>query len=179
MKKPMEEPPLLRHKWVAMVIPLIMLILLVAVYLLISNKFKQEQPKPKTNTQVEDFKKYLLVENKIKEFPQGNKEVAQNSIITLPPTQIVQTENRCKFSEAIERWRPLVSQYDWNVDEALLVISRESGGNEMAVSSTEDYGLFQLHQNPIFDPAENIKAAYYEYYLKRGWRPWYSVPELW
>ncbi len=81
----------------------------------------------------------------------------------------------------VEQWRPLVAKYPWPVDQAMLVLSRESHGNPNAVSKTDDYGLFQIHHGletygpKIFDPAFNVDLAYNQYYKTRGWRPWYSV----
>ncbi len=81
----------------------------------------------------------------------------------------------------VEQWRPLVAKYPWPVDQAMLVLSRESHGNPNAVSKTDDYGLFQIHHGledygqKIFDPEFNVWLAYNQYYKPRGWRPWYSV----
>lgn len=48
-------------------------------------------------------------------------------------------------TERVERWRDLVSEYDWNVDTALLVIACESEGNPLAQNPRSDAkGLWQL-----------------------------------
>jgi hypothetical protein len=56
----------------------------------------------------------------------------------------------------------------------------ESGGNPTCVSSTNDYGVFQIHNglqsfgSQIFDPEQNIRIAYQHYFVTRGWSPWSS-----
>lgn len=81
----------------------------------------------------------------------------------------------------VEQWRPIVAKYPWPVDQAMLVLARESGGNPRAVSKTDDHGLFQIHGGlatygeKIYDPEFNVALAYNNYYKTRGWRPWYSV----
>lgn len=65
----------------------------------------------------------------------------------------------------------LFRQYDWSVSTAEAICQAESGGNPTAVSSTNDYGLMQLHNLAIFDPAENIAVAYQKY-LMQGWSAW-------
>lgn len=80
----------------------------------------------------------------------------------------------------VEQWRPIVAKYPWPVDQAMLVMARESGGNPRAVSATDDHGLFQIHSGlanygqAIYDPETNVKIAY-GMYASRGWRPWYAV----
>ena len=80
-----------------------------------------------------------------------------------------------------EQWRPLIAKYPWPVDQAMLTMSRESGGNPRAISATDDHGLFQIHGGyakygeKIYDPEFNISLAYNHYYKDRGWTPWYAV----
>lgn len=64
-------------------------------------------------------------------------------------------------------------QYNWNVDVAMAICQAESAGNVYAVSSTDDYGLMQLHDEEIFNPYDNIAAAYQKY-LVQGWEAWTS-----
>jgi len=71
-----------------------------------------------------------------------------------------------------EIYRPLVAKYGWNVKVAMAVMYAESGCNPNAVSSTNDYGLFQLHGIPIYDPAKNVEYAYHNKYMKGGWSHW-------
>ena len=77
-----------------------------------------------------------------------------------------------------EAYRPLLAQYAWNVSVAMDVMRRESGCNPNAVSPTNDHGLFQIHAEPIYDPAANVARAWQKY-AARGWRPWYCCPEYW
>jgi len=52
---------------------------------------------------------------------------------------------RIAATEQVQRWRELVSQYDWNVDLALRVIACESEGNPLAQNPHSDArGLWQL-----------------------------------
>ncbi|MEK7447837.1 MAG: transglycosylase SLT domain-containing protein [Patescibacteria group bacterium] len=80
-----------------------------------------------------------------------------------------------------EQWRSIVAKYPWPVDQAMLTMSRESGGNPRAISATDDHGLFQIHGGyakygeKIYDPEFNISLAYNNYYKTRGWTPWYAV----
>ncbi|MDO8507428.1 MAG: transglycosylase SLT domain-containing protein [bacterium] len=80
-----------------------------------------------------------------------------------------------------EQWRSIVAKYPWPVDQAMLTMSRESGGNPRAISATDDHGLFQIHGGyakygeKIYDPEFNISLAYNNYYKGRGWTPWYAV----
>ena len=75
-------------------------------------------------------------------------------------------------------WRTLVEQYDWDVATAVRIVECESGGDEYAVSATNDWGLFQLHNMAITDPAENIAYAY-GMYLDRHWQPWAASEQCW
>lgn len=80
----------------------------------------------------------------------------------------------------VEQWRPIVAKYPWPVDQAMLTMSRESGGNPRAISKTDDHGLFQIHNGltnygqAIYDPETNVRIAY-NMYKARGWKPWYAV----
>lgn len=77
-----------------------------------------------------------------------------------------------------EQWRSEVAKYDWSVPMALAIMRCESGGNPNAKSSTNDQGLFQIHNgfklygNDIYKAEFNIAIAYKFYYLQRGWNPW-------
>ena len=78
-----------------------------------------------------------------------------------------------------EAYRPLLEKYPWNVSIAMLVMSKESGCRPNAVSATNDHGLFQLHKQAIYDPAQNIAIAYAKYTGGRvganNWSAWYAV----
>jgi hypothetical protein len=68
------------------------------------------------------------------------------------------------------------NQYDWNVHVAEAICEAESNGNPNAISppnydGLRDYGLMQLHGEPILNPARNIAAAYRKYQTQ-GWEAW-------
>lgn len=85
-----------------------------------------------------------------------------------------------------ESYRPLVQKYFGSATPAaMIVMSHESGCNPNAVSPTNDHGLFQLNNMPIYDPEANIAAAVKKYTSpRRGSTPnfsaWYAVctPDL-
>jgi hypothetical protein len=78
-----------------------------------------------------------------------------------------------------EVYRPIVAKYDWEVETAMLVMDKESGCVPTKISSTQDHGLFQLHQEPIYDPEANVARAYQKYVRARrgvrNWSAWYAV----
>lgn len=96
--------------------------------------------------------------------------------------------------DAVERWRPLVDQYDWETNTALAVILCESRGNPEAVNPTSGAaGLFQLlgwdrfaarlfgRWVSLFDPAVNARVAY-ALYVDSGERfgfHWYASRGCW
>ena len=73
-------------------------------------------------------------------------------------------------------WLPLLSQYNWPVNEAYAVMMCESGGNANAVNPSGAVGLFQIHPYNAanFDPATNVARAYAKYLdgVSRG-NPWW------
>ena len=87
------------------------------------------------------------------------------------------------YTGGVENWRPLVAKYfpSNQVDNALLTMSLESGGNPRAVSKTDDHGLFQINHGlanygeKIYDPEFNVSLAYNGFFKTRGWKPWYAV----
>jgi soluble lytic murein transglycosylase-like protein len=73
-------------------------------------------------------------------------------------------------------YRQYFNQYSWNVNVAEAICEAESRGNPNAISpinydGLRDYGLMQLHGEPILDPASNIAAAYHKYQVQ-GWEAW-------
>ena len=78
-----------------------------------------------------------------------------------------------------EQYRGIVSQYPWDADTALFVMKKESGCNPNAVSPTNDHGLFQIHGEKIYDPAQNTARAYQKYEGGRvganNFSAWYAV----
>lgn len=96
--------------------------------------------------------------------------------------------------DAVERWRPLVSQYGWDADTALAVIRCESGGDPTIPNrqGSGALGLFQimprwqyladlLHGRRVWfgDPRVNVRTAYELYVLFDGWSPWWSSRGCW
>lgn len=83
------------------------------------------------------------------------------------------------LSQDCEQYRPLVEQYPWPTEAAMLTMKKESGCNPNAVSDTDDYGLFQLNGRPVFDPDRNIRIAYELYKDGRvgskNFSAWYAV----
>jgi len=75
-------------------------------------------------------------------------------------------------------YRHLFTRYDWDVNTAIAICEAESSGRPDAVSKpnwngTRDYGLMQLNNIKILDPAENVAYAYHNKYMtKQGWRHW-------
>ncbi len=123
-----------------------------------------------------ELSKQAAAENLKIQQEQANAQAAAAAAAQTAQKAVTQT-----VSYNVEQWRPIVAKYPWPVDQAMLVLSRESHGNPNAVSQTDDYGLFQIHHGletygqKIFDPEFNVWLAYNYYYKDRGWTPWYSV----
>lgn len=95
-----------------------------------------------------------------------------------------------QIKPGVEQWRPLVEQYfpASQVDNALAIMSAESGGNTTALSSTQDRGLFQINQchrakvggnlDALYDPETNVKVAYLIWSSNGSWRPWTTARAL-
>ena len=90
------------------------------------------------------------------------------------PAPVVYTASyRC------EAYQSDFEQYNWNVDVAMAICQAESSGNPYAVSNADinadglpDYGLMQIHNVDIINPAANSAYAYYHKYLTQGWGAW-------
>jgi len=121
-------------------------------------------------------KQKALLEKKRKQIERKKKQKEAVSF-----QKFARTVTRGNSSHNAERWRSLVAKYPWPVEQAMLVMSRESGGNPRAISATDDHGLFQIHGGyatygeKIYNPEFNVWLAYNNYYKTRGWTPWYSV----
>ncbi len=91
---------------------------------------------------------------------------------------------RASYPASVDKWKTSVEKYPWPVEQALAVMACESGGNPLAISPTNDYGLFQIHNgltsfgSIIYTPEENIRIAYEHYYKHRGWQPWTCARRL-
>ena len=119
-----------------------------------------------------------LMEQKTKVTPEtkvaATASVSQSSTIKqttpepAPQPQVVLT--------GCSSYRQYFNQYSWNVNVAEAICEAESRGNPNAISpinydGLRDYGLMQLHGEPILDPASNIAAAYHKYQVQ-GWEAW-------
>lgn len=84
-----------------------------------------------------------------------------------------------RYPVGCENYQGLVAQYEWPFEGAMRTMAEESGCDPNAVSATDDHGLFQLHGQPVYDPAENIRIAYGMYVnARRGshnFSAWYAV----
>lgn len=96
------------------------------------------------------------------------KEEIKEPVIPKPDCEVYKTE--------IKKYWP---KEEW--DNALLVVQKESGCKDTAVGPTNDHGGWQIHDGlkvygpKVYDPVESTKIAYYDFYLPRGYRPWYAV----
>lgn len=95
------------------------------------------------------------------------------SIIILPSQELYVNENQLNHTDLSQL--PVEAQirriFGEDSPTALAIAKAESGLNCSAVSSTFDYGIFQLHFQPIFDCTWNIFKAK-ELFDQRGWQPW-------
>lgn len=103
----------------------------------------------------------------------------------VPQDWNVEPTTRYPIKPSVEQWRFLVSQHfpDSQIDNALLVISKESGGDPNA-KSPGNYGLFQINLvhsakvggdlNSLFDPEVNARVAR-QIWGASGWQPFYAV----
>ena len=82
-------------------------------------------------------------------------------------------------------YRGIVAQFDWDVMTAMRVIQCESGGDPNAYNPSGAYGLMQLMDVPLYDPAANIAYGYGMYSgwgdssQARGWQPWEASRHCW
>jgi soluble lytic murein transglycosylase-like protein len=113
------------------------------------------------------------------------------------PTQSVEAATVQSLT-GCERFRPIISQYDWDVRIAMAIMQAESTTNKHGVSvpcdptadntglntdGTNDKGLMQVNSIHVtsgligdeerFNPEANIKAAY-AIYRGGGWQRWSS-----
>lgn len=81
----------------------------------------------------------------------------------------------------VEVWRSLVAVYDWNVEIALCLMAKESGGNPNAFNKSGASGLMQVLASwadnfgyqpaDLFIPEVNL-AISYALYADGGWNHW-------
>ena len=87
-----------------------------------------------------------------------------------------------RSTSGVEQWRGLVASYfPGEVDYALAIMKCESGGNALAHSPTNDYGLMQINGvhaaqvggnlSALYDPATNLRVAA-SVRAGSGWAAW-------
>lgn len=149
-----------------------------------NQRIEKETGELKTKTlQLQEEQKKLneKLDSVIKELKDELEAVKQAKAQQRASMKVASTNYQPKVAVnyTCEMWRPLVSQYSWNVEEALLVMFKESGCNPTKNSPTADHGLFQLHNQDVHDPAENVRIAYDKYVGGRigsnNWSAWYAV----
>jgi len=89
-----------------------------------------------------------------------------------------QTATTIQVAGACAQYRPLLAQYGWNVNVMYGVMQAESHCNPNAnnhgvgnYDGIPDYGLMQLHGQAIYDPVQNVAAAY-RLWKVQGYRAW-------
>lgn len=141
---------------------------------------KIERQRQELQQQIEDLKKRVDAKS-----ARLAAEKARQLFISTANAKSVTVASK-RATGGCEQYRPLVSQYGWNVDQAMVVMSRESGCRTTAVSPTNDHGLFQVNAtyhlakvggnlNALYDPATNIRIAYGIYAARGNWSAWYAV----
>lgn len=93
------------------------------------------------------------VQAKPKPSPQPEKTKAVTTSVVRPVAQ------------GCDAYSRMIAQYDWNAKVMTAVMRAESSCDPYAVNTHNydgvyDYGLLQLHGQRIYDPADNIAAAY-------------------
>lgn len=104
-------------------------------------------------------------------------EPPQAPVVEKKPDIPAPTANKSYAHATCAQYESLVKQYDWDFKTAMAIMEAESGCRADArggpnTNGTYDYGLFQLNQIVITDPAANIATAYRQKYLKGGWKHW-------
>ena len=154
-------------------IALLVLVLAVSGSMQTENEGKVSRLEQEKNNLIKELEDKKIQEVKLAEAvekkPPAIKKVKAMPLVKHTPPAPQTFSN---VSSKCEQYRPLFLRYDWNVDVAMAIAASESSCNPNAVSPTFDYGLMQLHGVRIFDPAQNIRYAYYEKYLKGGWGHW-------
>ncbi len=78
-----------------------------------------------------------------------------------------------------ELYWPEIAKYPWPQEGAKLTMMKESGCDPNKVSRTNDYGLFQLHNLDVRDPAQNVAIGYQKYHGGRvgedNFSAWFAV----
>lgn len=99
--------------------------------------------------------------------------------------EVIPNEEVKVYEGVCSEWYELVSQYDWNIEEALAIMKAESNCQANAFNGTINYdgswdaGLFQVNsihgkeKDWLMIPENNVQEAY-NVYLRAGrsWTPW-------
>lgn len=126
-----------------------------------------------------EVKPKTIEEPKQETAPEVTASIPSEVTATEPdPAPVVQ---RIIYSTECESYRPLVQKYFGDAtDAAMITMIHESSCNPYAHSETNDFGLFQLNNQEIYDPETNISIAYQKFiHPRRGSTPnfsaWYAV----
>lgn len=88
------------------------------------------------------------------------------------PRPVVVSNNRGYAHPVCAQYFALVDAYPWDTRTMMAIMEAESGcyaGNvgtnrdAYGNVTSHDYGLFQINQEPIMDPAANVRRAYGKY----------------
>lgn len=83
------------------------------------------------------------------------------------------------FWVEIQKYWP---EKEW--ENALLVVKKESTCRKGVVGPTNDHGGWQINNGlnkygpQVYDPVASTEIAYYDFYVPRGYRPWYAVQNI-
>lgn len=143
------------------------------------NTLEQSQDSKKTELEKRlDSQKQEIEKLKVDVQARAAKKAQLAAVKTVVP--VVTTVVKAARSGNCELYRPLVSQYSWNVSVAMAVMQAESGCNPNAANLTDShatckgsFGLFQIacFDGQVYDPAQNIAVAWRKYQA-RNWQPW-------
>ena len=149
---------------------LVIVALLIAISSLGDTNAKQRTEIENQNKQNIELKTRLEKQDKrIKQIENDFKKLKKSVTSSQTPT-IKQAVN---YPIGCEQYRYLFERYDWDVKIAMAISASESSCDPNAISPTNDYGLMQLNNVPILDPAKNIEYAYYHKYLTpQKWGHW-------
>lgn len=134
-------------------------------------------PSSDLNKQEVQVNQAAAVIQPVSELPQVQTATVETTVAPPPEPIVAERPPEVVAKVGCEAYRELVAQYDWDVNVAVAVMRAESGCNPSAISPVNydglhDHGLFQLHGIDVYDPAENIRIAYTQKYLKGGWTHW-------
>jgi|GEM_PF-6423547 len=103
---------------------------------------------------------------------QAKTKEAQQAAITLAKASISQEDLNSDYDAYFQEY----FGSSWKIAKA--IGEAESHLNPLDVSSTNDYGIMQIHNGlakygpQIFDPETNIRIAAQDYWAGRGFSPW-------